>query len=210
MEPLSGTFPPADTEVLVCLAKRGSRSAPGTLLGRYRQRLSVLVECRIGGRLREKLDVDDLLQEVSLETHQQIRRFHGATRHEFQCWLHKVLSTTVSNQIRHYFGTRMRDPRRERPIPHRAGDEASWAEDQRLIAPGSSPSQRASRSERAAILAEALRNMPRSYREVIVLRQIHGESFSVVARRMGRSEDSVRNLWIRALARLRTELEDLL
>ncbi len=205
MEPLPGTFPPADTEVLLGLAKRGCRTALGTLLARYRRRLSVLVAFRVGRRLREKLDVDDLLQEVSLEAHQQIRRFQGDTKREFLCWLRKVLTTTVSNQVRHYFGTRKRDPRRERSIP--LGTEGSWTSDGNLIAPYSSPSQRASRSERATILAEALRGLPASYREVIVLRQIEGESFTEVARRMGRTEDSVRNLWIRALARLRTELE---
>jgi RNA polymerase sigma-70 factor (ECF subfamily) len=209
MEPLSGTLPPADTEVLLGLAKRGSRTALGTLLARYRRRLGVLVVFRVGRRLQDKVDVDDLLQEVSLEAHQQIRRFQGETKGEFLCWLRKVLTTTVSNQVRHYFGTRKRDPRRERSIP--LGEEGSWASyGGNLIAPNSSPSQRASRSERAAILAETLRGLPASYREVIVLRQIQGESFAEVARRMGRTEDSVRNLWIRALARLRTELEGVL
>src|SRR4051794_18475264 len=103
MEPLSNTLPPADTEGLLGLAKRGSRAALGTLLARYRRRLGVLVAFRVGRRLREKVDVDDLLQEVSLEAHQQIRRFQGDTKREFLCWLRQVLTTTVSNQIRHYF-----------------------------------------------------------------------------------------------------------
>ena len=207
MEPLTTTILRADVEALLGLAKRGSRAALGTLLVRHRRQLGLLVKLRVGRRLREKLDVDDLLQEVSLEAHREIGRFQGGTEREFLGWLRRVLATTVSNQVRHYLGTRRRDPRRERPLA--PGPGGSSAGDRNLIAPQSSPSQRASRRERAAILAEALAGLPGPYREVIVLRQIEGLGFAEVARRMGRSEDSVRNLWVRALARLRPELEAL-
>jgi RNA polymerase sigma-70 factor, ECF subfamily len=207
MEPLTSTILRVDADALLELAKRGSGAALGKLLARYRRHLGLLVEVRVGRRLREKLDIDDLLQEVSLEAHREIGRFQGRTEREFLAWLRQVLATTVSNQVRHYLGTRRRDPRRERPIS--IGPEDSRFPDRNLIATQSSPSQRVSRRERAAILAEALRNLPESYREVIILRQIEELSFPEVARRMGRSEDSVRNLWIRALARLRPELEGL-
>ena len=207
MEPLTSTILRVDADVLLGQAKRGSRSALGKLLTRYRRHLGLLVEVRLGRRLRDKLDVDDLLQEVALEAHRELGRFRGRTEREFLGWLRLVLATTVSNQVRHYLGTRQRDPRRERPIT--CAPEGSRTADRNLIAPHSSPSQRASRRERAAILAEALRTLPESYREVIVLRQIEELSFPEVARRMGRSEDSVRNIWIRALARLRPELEGL-
>jgi RNA polymerase sigma-70 factor (ECF subfamily) len=207
MEPLTSTILRVDADALVGLARRGSRAALGKLLGRYRRHLALLAEVRVGRRLREKLDVEDLLQEVALVAHREVGRFHGRTEREFLAWLRQVLAATVSNQVRHYFGTRRRDPRRERPIA--PGPDDSRTCDRDLVAPHSSPSQRASRRERAAILAEALRGLPEAYREVIVLRQIEELSFPEVARRMGRTEDSVRNLWIRALARLRPKLEGL-
>ena len=51
------------------------------------------------------------------------------------------------------------------------------------------------------LLADALNELPEVYREVIVLRQLEGLSFPDVARRTGRTEDSVKNIWLRALAR---------
>ena len=42
------------------------------------------------------------------------------------------------------------------------------------------------------------KNLPEDYREVIILRQLEGLSFPDVARRMGRTEDSVKNVWLRA------------
>lgn len=207
MEPVTSTTTRVDADRLLDLARRGCRSALGLLLARHRRHLGLLVEVRVGRRLRGKLDVEDLLQDVALEAHREIGRFHGRTEREFLGWLRQVLATTVSNQVRHYFGTLRRDPRRERPIV--GGSEDSRGGPRNLVAPHSSPSQRASRRERATILAEALRGLPEAYREVIVLRQLEELTFPEVARRMGRSEDSVRNLWIRALARLRPELEGL-
>ncbi len=64
------------------------------------------------------------------------------------------------------------------------------------------------RRERALLLAEALAILPEDYREVIVLRHLEGLGFADVALRMGRTEDSVKNLWVRALARLRRTLDD--
>ena len=43
---------------------------------------------------------------------------------------------------------------------------------------------------------------------MIVLRHLEDLGFAEVAERMGRTEDSVKNLWVRALARVRRSLED--
>ena len=70
----------------------------------------------------------------------------------------------------------------------------------------SSPSNQASRREQAVLLADALGQLPSDYREVIILSHLEGLSFPEVAQRMGRSVNSVKNLWARALARLRRSL----
>ena len=55
-------------------------------------------------------------------------------------------------------------------------------------------------------LSRPSHRLPGDYREVIVLRHLEALPFTEVARRMGRSVDSVEKLWMRALARLRKEL----
>ena len=113
----------------------------------------------------------------------------------------------LANQVRHYIGTKSRDLRLERALADEL-DQSSRALDESLIATHSSPSQQAVRREQAVLLADALQGLPEDYREVIILRQLEGLSFPDVARRMGRTEDSVKNVWLRALARLRRMLED--
>ncbi len=62
--------------------------------------------------------------------------------------------------------------------------------------------------EQSVLLADALGELPAHYREVIVLRHLEGCSFQQVAERMGRSLDSVKNIWTRALGQLRTQMEE--
>ena len=66
--------------------------------------------------------------------------------------------------------------------------------------------------ERPHTLAEAhllaLERLPADYREVLILRHMQELSFTEVARHMGRTVDSVKKLWARALPRLRDVLED--
>ena len=59
------------------------------------------------------------------------------------------------------------------------------------------------RREQGVLLADALDQLPEDYREAACLRHLEGLPFPEVARRMGRSQDSVEKLWMRGLARLR-------
>ena len=62
-------------------------------------------------------------------------------------------------------------------------------------------------AEQALLLAEALARLPAEWRELLILRHLEGLTFPEVAQRMGRTVDSVKKLWPRALANLRRLLE---
>src|SRR5262249_49401100 len=85
-------------------------------------------------------------------------------------------------------------------------DQSSHLLDRGLAARGSSPSQQAARHELAILLADHLSRLPADYREGIILRHLEGLSFPEVAGRMDRTLDSVKKLWARALAQLRTAM----
>jgi RNA polymerase sigma-70 factor (ECF subfamily) len=201
-------IPPDDDRLptrLLSLARAGDRAALGRLLERYRHYLSLLARLQVGRRLQGKVDAADIVQETFLEAHRDLTQFRGTTEPELVQWLRRILATTLANQIRRYFGTQARDPQLERELVD-ALDASSRSMDGGLIAPQSSPSQQAARREQAVLLADALQALPGDYHEVIVLRHLEGLSFPEVALRMGRSEDSVKKLWARALARLRQSL----
>jgi RNA polymerase sigma-70 factor (ECF subfamily) len=197
-----------DPEYLLAKAKGGDGAALGLLLQRYHNYMGLLVRLQVGRRLRSKVDVEDLLQEIWLEIHRKIGLFRGGSEREFLTWVRRVIGTILANQIRHYLGTKGRDLRLERALGDEL-DQSSRALNEGLVASQSSPSQQAVRREQAVLLADALQDLPEDYREVIILRQLEGLTFPDVAHRMGRTEDSVKNVWLRALARLRRTLEDL-
>ena len=195
----------SDPEGLLFLARGGDVAALGRLLERYRGYLALLARLQIGRRLQGKVDAADLVQETFLKAARDFASFRGHTEDELASWLRQILACSVANQVRHYLGTRRRDQRLERQLADEL-DHSSRALDGGLLARGSSPSQQAARREQAVLLADALDRLPGDYREVLILRHLEELSFPDVARRMNRSLDSVKNLWTRALARLRRSL----
>lgn len=187
-------------------ARAGDVEALGRLLDGYRNYLTLLARLQVGRRLRGKVDATDVVQETYLEAHRDFARFRGTSERELIAWLRQILATNFANLVRHFHGTRRRDPRLERALGAEL-DQTGQRLDGALVAAQSSPSQQAARRERAVILADALERLPVDYREAIVLRQLEGLAFPEVARRMGRSEESVKKLWARGLARLRRNLE---
>jgi RNA polymerase sigma-70 factor (ECF subfamily) len=196
-----------DPELLLILAKAGSGPALIRLLDRYRSPLVEQAQGQLGRRLRAKLDVEDVLQDVSLLAHRDIGSFRGRTEGEFLCWLRNILARILMNQFRHYLGTARRDLRRERPLFNRNDSTGGRVSDP--VAPDTSPSQRAWKHELACRLAEEIERLPVLYHKVIVLRHKEGRSFAEVARMLDRTEDSVKHMWFRALHQLRDILADL-
>ena len=189
---------------LLKLAQDGDGAALGQLLESCRPYLTLLARLQIDRRLRGKVDAADLVQETFLEAHRDFAQFRGTTEATLLAWLRQVLARNLANLGRRY-GTQRREVRLERALAVEL-DESSRVLDQGLAAPGSSPSHQAARREQAVLLADALDQLPADYREVLILRHLEGLSFPEVARRMGRSLDSVDKLWARALARLRRSL----
>jgi RNA polymerase sigma-70 factor (ECF subfamily) len=194
-----------DPEQLLRLVRAGSGAALGQLLELYRDYLALLVRLQIGRRLQGKVDPLDVVQDTFLTAHQKFAQFRGTRETELVGWLRQLLASRMADLLRRYHGAQRRDVRLERELAVEL-DESSRVLDQGLVAPGSTPSQQAVRREQAVLLAEALGRLPEDYREVIVLHHLEDLSFPEVARRMGRTVDSVKNLWIRALTRLRRSL----
>jgi RNA polymerase sigma-70 factor (ECF subfamily) len=193
-------------EQLLSQARAGDGPVLGRLLELHRAYLVVLARVQIGRRLQGKVDASDLVQEALLGAYRDFPQFRGTTEKEFLGWLRRILASLLANLVRHYQGTQRRDVRLERQLAVEL-DQSSQALDGGLLAPQSSPSQQAIRREQSVLLAEALGRLPEAWRELLILRHLEGLTFPQVAERLGRSVDSVKKLWPRALASLRRALE---
>ncbi|MBX9679351.1 MAG: sigma-70 family RNA polymerase sigma factor [Gemmataceae bacterium] len=192
----------APAEQLIADAKQGGDRALGDLLDLYRNYLRLLARLEIGQRLQGKVDPSDVVQETFLEAHRHFPGFEGAKEPQFVQWLRKILAGRVAHLVRHYFGTQGRDIRLEEQIAANL-DRSSHRLGRELAANATSPSGQAAAREHAVLLADALRQLPPDYREAIILRNFEQMRFQDIATRMGKSQDSVEKLWLRALIRLK-------
>jgi RNA polymerase sigma-70 factor, ECF subfamily len=201
-------FSPAEVSVhpdeLIRQAKRGADEARGPLLELYRNYLRLLARIEIGRQLQGKVDASDVVQETFLDAHRQFAAFRGHDEPQLVSWLRQILAGKVANLVRHYVGTQGRDVRLEQALAADL-DASARLLGHELAASISSPSHQAARREQAVLLADALERLPDDYREIIVLRHFEGLTFPQAAQRMGRTQDSVEKLWLRALAKLRQE-----
>lgn len=175
-------------------------------LERYRSWLGLLARLRLEPRFRAKFDPSDIVQQTLLEAVRDWPRFRGQTEAERAAWLRRILAHVLLHEMRRYGGTRRRDVDREVSLDE-ALAESSRPLGAALAAPQTSPSEQAARHELERRLADALARLPADYAEVILLRNVEGLPHEEVARRMGRGAGAVRMLWVRALARLRQELD---
>jgi RNA polymerase sigma-70 factor (ECF subfamily) len=196
----------ADLPSWLDAARRGEADALDALVRRYRPWLQVLAQGQLGRRLSGKCDASDVVQQALLDACRGLPHFRGSTEAEMRAWLRQVLARALGHELRRYGGTQQRDVGREVSLEQEL-TESSARLGTVLVAPDSSPSQQAVRHEQELHLAALLARLPADYRTVIVLRDLEGLPHEEIARRLDRSVGAVRMLWVRALARLRKEME---
>jgi RNA polymerase sigma-70 factor (ECF subfamily) len=180
--------------------------APAAQLERYRSWLGMLARLQVEPRFRAKFDPSDIVQQTMLEVVRGWPQFRGGSDAELAAWLRQILAHVLLHEMRRFGGAQRRDVDREISL-EQALAESSRKLGDALAAPGSSPSEQAGRHELELRLADALAKLPADYAEVILLRNVEGLSHDEIAKRMGRGVGAVRMLWVRALARLRLELD---
>jgi RNA polymerase sigma-70 factor (ECF subfamily) len=193
-----------DLEALLQGARSGNPAAFDSLFNRFTGYLSILAGAQLGNRLRRKLDPDDIVQETLLEAHRQFPQFRGQSGRELIGWIRRILAGQIALTLRRYLGTKRRDVRMERDSVD-CLDHSAEPFDRALIAAEPAPHVLADQREQVGLLSGALDRLPHDYRQVIVLRQVEALTFGETARRMGRSEDAVQKLWLRALTNLKRE-----
>ncbi|MDZ4780002.1 MAG: sigma-70 family RNA polymerase sigma factor [Planctomycetia bacterium] len=198
---VSGSTPKHLVELLT-RAREGSDGALGEILAYYREYLKLLARVHLDRRLRSKVDASDVVQDALLRAHRAFAQFQGATEQELAAWLRRVLATSLLDFSRRFRSTARRQINLECGIDQELHESSQALA--RALTDGESPSDRYAERERAVLLANALAKLPPHYRDAVVLRHLEGLSFAEVAERMGRSVDSVKKLWMRGLAQLRT------
>ena len=187
---------------LISKARRGDQQATEELLKTYRNYLHVLAQIQTSKRLQAKMDASDLVQETCMAACRDFDKFRGGSERELLGWLRTILANTGGKMIRRYKGTRRRDVAREQGwAPSLDQSDAALSG---LASPVSTPSHGAARREAAVIVADKLAELPKHYREAIVLHYFDGLKIAEVAEKLNRSPEATGSLLSRAVIKLRS------
>jgi RNA polymerase sigma-70 factor (ECF subfamily) len=199
---------------LMSKARAGETEALGELCALYRNYLRMVVRTGLGPRLRERLELSDVVQEALVEVVRQFPQFTGQNEAALVGWLRRLVGQKLADLGRYHSRTKRAGG--VAPIPLDAPWEGRGGENQgnqagrlldMLALSQTSPSEIVSRRELIVLLADALAALPDGEADVLWLYHAENLSFEVIGERMGVSRKSVRGIWARGLKRLKRSLE---
>jgi RNA polymerase sigma-70 factor (ECF subfamily) len=185
-------------------ARTGSREALGQVLQGCREYLLLLANQELAPELRAKGGASDLVQQTFLEAQLGFARFHGESEAELLAWLRRLLLNNLADFSRSYRRTGKRHADREVPLQADSSTEGAAAG---LTADTPSPSGQAVAHEQDEALERAMARLPEDYRRVLIWRYQEERSFEEIGKQLQRTPNAARKLWLRAVERLRQDLE---
>lgn len=185
---------------LVERARGGDNEAFEALCARYESAIKARIRPWLGGALRRKVSVLDVLQEVFIEVHRGLPDFEPQGPGAFGAWAGKIAEMKAREAVRRYTGTMKRDPGREVTRDGRVPT---------ANVPGAAPrpSEVAMGEEKRDEVIAAMAELPPDYRRVIELLQIGQLPIETVAAMLGRTPQATRRLHSRAIGRLADRLD---
>jgi RNA polymerase sigma-70 factor (ECF subfamily) len=197
-----------DTDQLLEQASQGDDLAREQLLARHRRRLRRMVEVHFDRRLLPRVDPSDVVQEALAEA---VRQLPDYLRHRplpFYSWLRQLALDRLAELRRRHLQTQRRSIAREQGPADLLSDESVLELAGRLLARGSSPSDRLQRQELRNRLRAVLNQLPPRDRDVLVLRHLEQLSADEIAAMLSITPGAVYTRHVRALERLRALLGD--
>jgi len=170
--------------LLVDRAKNGDRVAFSEV---FQLRLST-VQRYVGSIVRDPERTQDAVAETFIDVWRSLPKLREVER--FDGWMLRIAHRRAMDELR-----------RSRPAV--ALEDAPEVVDERR---DSSPSAVAEASADAEVVRGVLAELPEPQREVVTLRYLQDLSYSEIAKQVGRSNDAVRQLHQRGMARLKRNL----
>ena len=175
----------SDIQTLVNGCLKNDRLSQRQLYDRYVSQMFVL--CRRYANSDE--EAEDMLMEGFMQVFKSLKTFKGDS--SFNTWIHSVM---VNTAISHYRSIRKF---RNEQLPNELDDESLLGVDETITT-----------AMDARIVIDALQRMPETYRTVFNLHALEGYTFAKVGEVLGKTEDSMRVVFLRARKWLRRELGD--
>ncbi|MEM6470408.1 MAG: sigma-70 family RNA polymerase sigma factor [Planctomycetota bacterium] len=186
---------------LINNARNGCVDSQNRLLNGLREYLALVADQQVETQLRPKAGPSDAVQQTMFRISQKLPEFRGSNQAQLLVWAREILSNEVK-QLRRSYKSEKRDMCREVSMVSDNSNAANLDPRDQFLTPQSEALAR----EEADAVKKALQRLPDDYRRIIQLRSWEKLSFAEIGRRLGRSENAVTKLWIRALVKLEETL----
>lgn len=165
-------------------ARGGDRASFDQLFDHLRERLTAFVRSRMSSDLQRHVEVDDVVQEMSLKAIQSLPQIEWQGEGALFSWFCGIAINIIYNHSRRFA--------RIRPFQDESVQDAN----------DTSPSQHVRRDERFDRLNSCLASLTAEQQQVIRLTRLEGLTIRETASRMGRSENATSQLLWRATQKL--------
>lgn len=181
----------------------GNRKAFEQLVEPHRVRLESVVASLLGNRLRQRVDVDDVLQDTLLRAYLGLKDLRWEGEAAFSRWLCAIATHVIQDLGRQHSAVKLGGLKLEVPLLS-SGLGGAGAHEPAMVADGTSPSKAAIRNERFDRLSRALESLSPRHREVLLLAHIRRLPLEEVGKRLGCSKHAAGMLLVRARRELKT------
>jgi RNA polymerase sigma-70 factor, ECF subfamily len=199
---------------LMARARDGQADALAEICDHYRNYLRVVVRSELKSRLRERVELSDVIQEVFIEIVRQFPNFTGENEAALLGWMRRLVAQKLADLGR--FHKRLKRGGGVFPVSlDRDLDLGNTGHIQEggevrprdiLAVSQASPSEAASLREQTRLLTGTLALLPASEAEVLWLHHAEGLSFSTISERLGLSRKRIRVIWARGLRSVRRSM----
>ena len=197
-------WPESDkTEELLAGARHGDGEALDRLLERHRNAVVRMVAMRLDNRVRRRVDVSDVVQDVMVEANRRLTEYLSNPPMPFHLWLRQIARDRIIDTHRRHRGSAKRSIDREQPVYVAAGDHSTLDLVAQLCDQELTPSALATQKELARRVEQAISQLEDQDCEIILMRHYEQLSNQEAALSLGLSAPAASMRYLRAIRRLR-------
>jgi RNA polymerase sigma-70 factor (ECF subfamily) len=196
------------TSELLSGARGGDAQAVDELLDRHRDSLRRMINLRLDQRIKRRIDVSDVVQEVLVEASRRLKDYLANPSMAFHLWIRQIAKDRIIDAHRRHRVSAKRSVDREQPLAAAGAVDQSTMDlagqlcDQQLT-----PAAAATQRELAVHVQGAIERLHENDRDIILMRHYEQLSNQEIAAALGLTEPAASMRYLRALRRLRIVLD---
>lgn len=203
-------WPDADnTADLLKDVKEGDSQAVERLLARHRDSLHRMIQLRLDQRIKGRVDVSDVVQDVLIEANRRLKDYLQNPAMAFHLWIRQIAKDRlIDAHRRHRVSAKRSIDREQRTMVGGGVDQSSMDIVGQLRDPAMTPAAAATQRELARHVESAISRLGDTDRDVVLMRHYEQLSNGEIAAALGLTEPAASMRYLRAIRRLRELLDN--